>query len=80
MVLSPDYLLCIENRSQLTRRACGRNSDNSPAMGLCGTVSNPTLHLGYREVWGGMWAHGMGLCCAEGVRRSLGAARSVLVP
>lgn len=30
--LSPDYLLCIENRCQLTRRACERNSD-SPASG-----------------------------------------------
>lgn len=31
--LPPDYLLCIENRSQLTRRACGRNSDNLTAGG-----------------------------------------------
>ena len=66
--LSPDHLLCIESRSQLTRRAYGEAATAPPLVSLCGTVNNPTLHLwGIREVWGGMWVCGMELCCAGDV-------------
>ena len=54
--------------THLARRACVRNSDDPTVVGLCGTVSNPTLHLeqgGCAE-----WGHD----CAEDVRRILGNA------
>lgn len=79
--LPPVHLLCIENRHQLTRRACGRNSDNPTAGGSVRhrKQSNATP-VEYREVWGGMQVYVMGACCAGDVRQSLGAARVVLVP
>ena len=32
--------------THLARRSCVRNSDDPTVVSLCGTVSNPTLHLG----------------------------------
>ena len=44
--LPPDYLPCIENRSKHPGAPVGEAVTTPPVVGLCGTVSNPTLHLG----------------------------------